>query len=76
MIHWGAKMKIKLLVVLSIAFLLVSGCATPEQRAQRIIANYGPYCEGLGYTVNSNEWRNCIMNEHQRVSDYISRIIN
>lgn len=62
-------MKISLLVAFSIAILLVSACAIPtaEQRAQRIIAMYGPFCEGLGYTVNTKAWRDCVMKEHQNV---------
>jgi len=43
--------------------LLLSGCATPEQRAAEVLAAYGPYCEQLGYTKNTDAWRQCIQAE-------------
>jgi hypothetical protein len=54
-------------IVLSAA-LLLSACATPQERAARkqaemaeMIAIYGPACDRLGYTQQSDQWRNCII---------------
>ena len=54
-------------IVLSAA-LLLSACATPQERAARkqaemteMIAVYGPACDRLGYTQQSDQWRNCIL---------------
>ncbi len=48
------------------------GCATPAQRAlekageaEQMIQVYGPACERLGYIVNSDPWRNCIVQMNQ-----------
>lgn len=43
--------------------LLVAGCATPEQWAKQVIAEYGPYCEKLGYKKDTDAWRQCIQIE-------------
>jgi hypothetical protein len=52
--------------------LFAAACATPEEQAQRTLDRYGPYCEKLGYQKNTDKWRDCIMNEHKRVSDFVS----
>ena len=48
----------------------LSGCATltPAERAARMqveveemIKIYGPACEKLGYSPDSDEWRDCIL---------------
>ncbi len=46
-----------------LAIFALAGCATPEQRAERHIARYGPYCEKLGYQKNTDQWRSCIQKE-------------
>jgi hypothetical protein len=43
--------------------LLLAGCATPEQRADRAIAKFGPYCERLGNKPKTPEWSACIQSE-------------
>ena len=43
------------------AALALSACATPAQRAERTIANFGPYCDKLGFERASAGWRNCVM---------------
>lgn len=48
---------------LLIALVLV-GCATPEQRAERAMVRFGPYCEKLGYTADTDQWRNCVSAEN------------
>lgn len=45
-----------------IAVLLV-GCATPEQRAQRLVERYGPFCEKLGFTPQTDAFANCIQQQ-------------
>ena len=54
-------------IVLS-AVILLSACATPQERAARkqaemaeMIAIYGPACDRLGYAQQSDQWRNCIL---------------
>ena len=56
-----------LLVVL--VFLGIVACSTPEQRAQMVIEKYGPYCEKLGYNRETDNWRDCLMREHKRITD-------
>lgn len=46
-----------------VIFLLLTGCVTQEQRAERDIAKYAPYCEKIGYERNTDQWRDCIMKE-------------
>lgn len=55
-------------IVLATA-LLLSACATPQERAARkqaemaeMIAVYGPACDRLGYAQQSDQWRDCIIN--------------
>lgn len=56
-------MKYMLLVV-----VLVAGCATPEQWAQQVIAEFGPYCEKLGYKKDTDAWRQCIQIEDAKAA--------
>lgn len=44
-----------------IVLLLLAGCATPEQRADRMISRYGPICERIGYPSGSDKYRDCIV---------------
>lgn len=44
--------------------LLLAGCATPEQRADRMIGKFGPMCERLGYTPATDRFRDCIVQMH------------
>ncbi|HCN88762.1 MAG TPA: hypothetical protein DIT28_06235 [Oxalobacteraceae bacterium] len=55
-------------IILIVSIILLSGCATPsEQAAQmqremdRTVVIYGPACEKLGYTVNTDQWRSCVL---------------
>ncbi len=45
---------------LALILLLLAGCATPEQRAERDIAKFAPYCEKLGHQRDTDKWRECI----------------
>lgn len=47
---------------------LLAGCATPAERAAQaqrevgeMITVFGPACEKLGYPVNTEPWRDCIL---------------
>jgi hypothetical protein len=55
-------------ILVAASALLLAACSTPQERAakmqaqmDRIIAEYGPACSRLGYQVNSDQWRNCIL---------------
>jgi len=59
-------MRIALLMAASGMCLL--GCATPQDRAlaqqaevERMVATYGPTCTQMGFTPNTDPWRNCIL---------------
>lgn len=48
---------------------LLAACTTPQERAARaqsemeqMMMVYGPACSRLGYPVNSDQWRSCILN--------------
>ncbi len=50
------------------AALLLSACATPQDKAARkqaemaeMIVVYGPACERLGYAQQTDQWRSCII---------------
>ena len=43
--------------------LLLSACATPEQRADQTLAAFGPYCDRLGYQRDTDAWRHCVQVE-------------
>lgn len=54
---------------LALAALLLAACTTPQERAAQMQAQademvviYGPACQRLGYTVNTDQWRACILN--------------
>lgn len=56
------------IVMLGLAGLLLAGCTTPEQKAAQMQAEmdkmmtmYGPACAKLGYSSNSDQWRNCVL---------------
>lgn len=53
---------------LLLMIVLLSACATPEQRAARaraevdeMIQVYGPACEKLGFKNDTDPWRDCIL---------------
>lgn len=63
----------------SLLFLITAlmlGCQTPAERAaavraevEEMIKVYGPGCEKLGYTKDTDQWRECIL--HLRARDDI-----
>ena len=53
---------------LSCLALVAAACSTPQDRAAQkeaeaanMMAMYGPACSRLGYALNSDPWRNCIV---------------
>lgn len=62
----GVMMKNGMLVVM----LVLAACATPQDKAAAVIARHAPYCEGLGFTRNTDAWRQCIIDrERAREAD-------
>lgn len=57
----------RLAAVAAIAAVLVA-CASPQERAAFTIKVHGPYCEGLGYKKDTDQWRQCIQNESTRAA--------
>lgn len=55
-------------VLLAGVALLLSACATPQDRAARMQADmarlitvFGPACVQLGYPANTDPWRQCVL---------------
>jgi hypothetical protein len=55
-------------IAASFLLILVTGCATQEERAAAVqrdvddmIRVYGPGCEKLGFKSDSDPWRECIL---------------
>ena len=59
--------------ILPFLLIALAGCMTVEQRAQQTLAAYGPYCEKLGYTPNTDAWRQCIQAEDMRDAIWLQR---
>jgi hypothetical protein len=56
--------------------VILFGCTTPAERAAIVQAQvdeminvYGPGCEKLGYTKDSDPWRECILRLQKRDDD-------
>lgn len=41
--------------------VLLSGCATPEERGAKLAERYGGSCDALGYARNTDPWRDCVL---------------
>lgn len=59
---------------LIVVCLALAGCATPAERAARMEAEvtrmmqeYGPACERLGYQRDDDKWRDCILRLSSKV---------
>jgi hypothetical protein len=55
-------------MIIVVASVLLTACATPEQRAayhasevDSLVQEYGAACDKLGFNRNSDQWRNCIL---------------
>lgn len=58
----------------------LAGCATSAERAaqaqrevEQMVEIYGPACTKLGFTVDTDPWRSCIINLSQRDDAYYPR---
>lgn len=50
----------KIMKQLFIVLLLLTGCISPENRAEWHIQKYGPYCEKLGFQQDTAEFGKCV----------------
>lgn len=48
---------------IALILLLLAGCVSPEQRAERQMSAYGPYCDKLGYQRETDKWRDCVQTQ-------------
>lgn len=69
----GKPLRILSSAALLAALGLLAGCTTPQERAtrnqaevERMMAEYGPACERLGYAPNSDPWRSCVLKLNER----------
>lgn len=46
-----------------IVLLLVGCAATPEERAEKMIATHGPVCDRIGFKRDTESWRNCVVQQ-------------
>ena len=65
------------LTLMAASIVCLLGCTTPQQRAaqqqaemERMIAVYGPACTQLGYAMNSDPWRNCVLQSAAKDGGY------
>ena len=68
--------KISMMVLL----VAISGCMSQAQRAAAIQAEvddmikvYGPACEKLGYTKDTDPWRDCVLRMRAHDDRYLTR---
>jgi hypothetical protein len=55
-------------LILTASVFCLFGCTTPQEEARkqqaemdRMMVEYGPACTQLGYPVNTDPWRNCVV---------------
>lgn len=58
----------KRFAALTLSTLALAGCATPaqdavkfEQQFERRVQTYGASCEKIGFTRDTDPWRNCVL---------------
>ncbi len=63
----------RILMVAVPVIAVLAGCATPaeqaaqaEQEVVQMIQIYGPACEKLGFSANTDPWRNCVIGLSQK----------
>lgn len=61
---------------LTVLAILIAGCATPQERAQRLIATHAPFCDALGYQRSSEEWRRCVLARIQQAQGDTANALN
>lgn len=44
--------------------LLLAGCARQPMSPEQIIETYAPICDKLGFTPNTDPWRNCVLSRY------------
>ena len=56
------------LILAAASAVCLLGCATPQEQAMkqqaemdRMMVEYGPACTQLGYAMNSDPWRDCVL---------------
>lgn len=61
------------LILTAASVFCLFGCTTPQERAvkqqaemERMIVEYGPACATLGYALDSDNWRNCVVQLAER----------
>lgn len=65
------------LILTAASAICLLGCTTPQEKAmqqqaemERMMAVYGPACTQLGYAMNSDPWRNCVLQSATREGAY------
>jgi hypothetical protein len=60
--------RISHIVTTGLVACMLAACSTPQERAARkqaeveqMMATYGPACQRLGYTPDSDPWRSCVL---------------
>lgn len=43
--------------------VLLAGCATPSEKAEKMTEKYGPVCDRLGYPSDTDKWRDCVLSQ-------------
>lgn len=63
----------RVLMLMAASSLCLLGCATPQDRAlaqqaevERMMAEFGPACTKVGYTPNTDPWRDCVVQSATR----------
>lgn len=46
--------------------LLLAGCASDDSRRKQAIAHYGKRCAAIGYTWDTDTWRDCMLQLRQQ----------
>lgn len=64
-------MRILILIIASTLCLL--GCTTPQEQAarqqaemDRMVGEFGPACNRVGYPANTDQWRDCVVQLAER----------
>jgi hypothetical protein len=73
------------LILAALGVAILSACATPAEQAarmnsemDRMVVVYGPACQKLGYSANSDSWRNCVLQlaEREDIDSYVANAYN
>ena len=52
--------------IAAVALVILAGCSTPQQRAERVVERFGATCTSMGYPAHTQPWADCIMAMHQQ----------